>query len=421
MYALVDCNSFYASCEKLFRPDLKHTAVVVLSNNDGCVIARSSEAKKLGIPMGAPYFKVRDECAAKQIKVFSSNYALYQDLSNRVMATLEEYAPEVDIYSIDEAFLRWFDMPPSHDHRRAAIQIKNTVYRQVGVPVGVGVGPTRTLSKLANHHAKKTGGVCVIDTPELLEHYLRITPVGDIWGIGRKLSVRLEQMNIRSAWELSRAHRPWLKKHLSVVVERTARELAGEVCLVDLDFEESQPKKQIVCSRSFGARVTDFATLRESICFHAARASEKLRKQGSLCAQLSVFYRTGRFNQNEQHISRFGTAKLINPRSDSAGLVDIAAEIAEKLWVPGYRYAKAGVTLTDFCPSGSRQLDLLEPLNPRSAEFDELSKLLDQINGRYGRGALVHGSQGINSGWHMSRDHASPAYTTQISGLPVVC
>lgn len=283
MYALVDCNSFYASCEKLFRPDLRHVPVVVLSNNDGCIIARCALAKPL-VKMGEPYFKCKDELASKGVIVFSSNYTLYQDISNRVMMTLESLAPDCEIYSIDEAWLDITGYSTALCNLSAYAQhLKSTVYQHIGIPVGVGIAPTKTLAKLANHHAKQMGGICVIDNEDSQDYLLRTTAVKDIWGIGRQLNKKLAEMKILTAYDLAHTPIKQLKKHFSVMIERTALELQGIRCY---ELEVSEPKQQIVCSRSFGERITDKAQISQAITFYTTRACEKLRSQNSLAKRI---------------------------------------------------------------------------------------------------------------------------------------
>lgn len=307
MYTLIDCNSFYASCEKLFRPDLKNKPVIVLSNNDGCVVARSPEAKALGIKMAVPYYQVKDFCAQNNVEVFSSNYALYADMSQRVMSTLESLCPTVEVYSIDEAFLYLADYPVAmQDLAVYAKQIKQIVEMYTGIPVGVGIGETKTLAKLANYAAKKypaTKGTCVLTNPRWIRRLMQITDVGEVWGVGRRYKDRLNAMGVESVYQLAICEPEKIRQHFGVVLERTCLELNGQPCL---DIETIEPKKQIVSSRSFSTRITSQNDLVEAVCAHAARAANKLRRQNSVCSVMTVFAKNSAFNKNEKFIASEG-------------------------------------------------------------------------------------------------------------------
>lgn len=416
MFALVDCNSFYASCEKVFRPDLRDKAVVVLSNNDGCLIARSKEAKQLGYKMGEPYFKVKDQLQRDGVIVFSSNYALYQDLSNRVMATLELICPDVEVYSIDEAFLHLKHYPYAcNDFDAYASEVKRTVEQHTGIPVGVGIAPTKTLSKLANHWAKKQDGLCVIRKRSQLHYYLENTPTSDIWGIGNKLTARLANLGITNAFQLAYADKKWLRKHYSVMLERTARELSGERCY-DLE-PPPEPKKEIVVSRSFGKRITEKDQLMQAVATHVTRACEKLRSQDSHAKRISVFFRTGMFNDKEEKKSQHASMLVVNPTADTRIFLKLAMQLVEHLWLDGFRWAKAGVMITDISQNNPYQADLF--FNVDSERGDKLMDVLDAINQRYGSHSAIIASQGTHKPWSMSRDMLSPCYTTKLSDIPV--
>lgn len=425
MYALVDCNSFYASCERLFRPDLKRQPVIVLSNNDGCVVARSAEAKALGIGMAVPYFQVKRLCAEKGVAVFSSNYTLYQDISNRVMCTLESLVPEVEVYSIDEAFLRLHGLPECLEKpNKFAAQLRHTVFKHVGVPVGIGVAPTKTLAKLANHHAKKEQGVCVLQTPEQAAHYLKHTEVKDVWGVGKGLTAKLDKLGITTAWELANADKYWLRKHGSIMLERTARELLGENCCTLSDTIADKRKKQIICSRSFGQRVTDKDMLREALCHYVARAAYKLREQSATAKHLTVYFRTSMFGDNEKKRRCSASTQLIHPTQDTRTLTHAAMQLFDAHWQAGYRYAKAGVALSDIYDENAMQYDLLSPVDPvQQDQSTALLSALDNINQRYGTHTMTFGGQGVESSrkrWRMSCDSSSPHYTTNFRELPKV-
>jgi DNA polymerase V len=421
-FALVDCNNFYASCEKLFRPDLKHRPLVVLSNNDGCVVARSKEAKALGIKMGVPIFKIRHELRQHNIAVFSSNYTLYADMSARVMRTLEELAQRVEVYSIDEAFLDLTGTQSLLDNSQFGQQVRQIIGDWTGIAVCVGIAPTKTLAKLANHAAKKypaTQGVVDLSDRRRQQRLLALLPADEIWGIGRRLGLRLQQMGINSALDLANANPKNIRQHFSVVVERTVRELNGESCI---DFEELPPtKKQIVCSRSFGERVTSLQEMREAICKHSARAAEKLRKEKRYAKIITVFIRTSPFNAQQPQYANSLSGELSVPSDDSRDLINQAIRLLEHIWRDGYAYAKAGVMLSDFYEPGVYQPDIFDQ-QPNGKgrrghrESQTLMSTLDKIN-RQGKSKLFFAGQGVknNSGtksWVMKREHLSPAYTT---------
>ena len=411
VFALVDCNNFYASCEKLFRPDLAHTPVVVLSNNDGCVVARSKEAKALGIKMGIPIFKIQTQIKQHGIKVFSSNYSLYADMSDRVMRTLEDMAPRVEIYSIDDAFFDLTGIQPVVSLLAFGQQVKHHIDGWIGITVCVGIAPSKTLAKLANHAAKKysaTNGVVDLTDRKRQRKLLALTPVEDIWGVGRRLSARLQAMGINTALDLADTSAKSIRQHFSVVLERTVRELNGESCM---ELEQiPATKKQIICSRSFGARVTSLMQMRQAVCEHVTRAAEKLRKAQQQAKLLSVFIRTSPYQNNTPQYSNALTAELSRPSDDTRDLIQLSIRLLEQLWRDGYDYAKAGVVLSDFYDIGTYQLGLFENHIERS-NSRQLMHVLDTIN-HSGQGRLFFARQGVTRGWVMKRDHLSPAYTT---------
>jgi DNA polymerase V len=419
IFALVDCNNFYVSCEKLFRPDLKHTPVVVLSNNDGCVVARSKEAKALGIKMGVPVFKIRHEIERHGIVTFSSNYAFYADMSQRVMSILEELAPRVEVYSIDEAFLDLTGVEACTSLEGFGQLVKTTVGQWTGVQVCVGIAPTKTLAKLANHGAKSypaTGGVVDLTAKERQRKLMALLPVNEVWGIGGKLKVRLELMGIKTALDLADADPAMIRKRFSVVVEKTVRELNGISCL---NLEEAAPTKQeIVCSRSFGERIQDFRVMREAISEYTSRGAEKLRGENRLAKRITVFIRTSPFNQQELQYSNAATLEMITPTDDTTSLVKTAHRGLQSIWKDGYRFAKGGILLSDFYDPKGYQPDLLDD-SPDRAKNEKLMQTLDQIN-HSGLGKVFIAAQGIQKGWSMKRDFLSPAYTTRWSDVPRV-
>lgn len=418
LYGLVDVNSFYCSCERLFRPALQDQPVVVLSNNDGCVIARTNEAKALGIRMGSPLFEVRELIRTHGVKVFSSNYALYGDMSRRAMMVIGKFSPRAEVYSIDECFLdlSGFDALDLNDYGQ---QIRSQVLQWTGLPVCVGIGETKTLAKLANHFAKKRpafAGVCHLPSLAGSERdaLLSDTPVEDVWGVGRKLSCRLEQMGIATAKQLRDAPAAQLRQAFGVVVERTSRELGGQPCL-ELE-EQPPPRKQIVVSRSFGERVTTHVELRTAIINHTERAAEKLRRQESMTSQVSIFIHTSPFNQHEPSYANSITMQLPSPASDSRVLVDACCEGLRRIYRPGYRYMKAGVMLLDVAPKSFSQGELWEPDVGKS---DALMGALDAINKKMGRRSVSFAGGLARTGWKMRQENLSPRYTTCWGDLPV--
>ncbi|HDI1196116.1 TPA: Y-family DNA polymerase [Salmonella enterica] len=420
MYALADVNSFYASCEKVFRPDLRNKPVVVLSNNDGCVIARSPEAKRLGIKMGVPWFQLKMTQFPEPVITFSSNYELYASMSNRVMSHLEELAPRVEQYSIDEMFLDVSGIDSCIDFEDFGRQLREHVRNGTGLTIGVGMGPTKTLAKSAQWASKEWpqfGGVLALTTgnPRRTEKLLSLQPVEEIWGVGRSISRKLSTMGITTALQLARANPAFIRKNFNVVLERTVRELNGVSCI---SLEEApSPKQQIICSRSFGERVTTYEALCQAICQHAERAAEKLRGERQFCRHIAVFVKTSPFAVNEAYYGNVASEKLLLPTRDTRDIISAAVKALDSIWLDGHRYAKAGVMLNDFTPSGVSQLNLFDEEQPR-AQSDELMKVLDRIN-HSGKGKIWFAGRGIAPEWQMKRDMLSPAYTTRWSDIPV--
>lgn len=417
-FALVDCNSFYASCEKLFRPDLKDKPVVVLSNNDGCIVARSAEAKALGLKMATPRFKVDNLLKQHNVAVFSSNYALYADISERVMTTLEALAPSIEVYSIDEAFLDLQGLAFVDSLNDYGQTIRQRVQKHTGIAVGVGIAPTKTLAKLANHAAKAypaTQGVVDLMDPLRQRRLLSITDVGEVWGVGRKVKARLNQMGISTALELANADLQMIRQRFNVVLEQTVRELNGESCLA---LESVAPKKQqIVCSRSFGQRVSTLSAMRSAISSYAVRAAEKLRGEGQCCQHLTVFIRTSPFATERPQYANSRSIKLPMATNDSRHLNQYAQQLLESIWADGYEYAKAGVMLADFMPAAVGQSDIF--IDADREKRQRLMQTMDRINQRTG-GKLKLASEQQQTGWQMARKHLSPAYTTSWDDLPKV-
>lgn len=416
MFALVDCNNFYASCERLFRPDLQNKPIVVLSNNDGCVIARSNEAKALGIPMGAPEFKYREQMKADGVHVFSSNFPLYGDLSARVMSVLENLSPDLEIYSIDEAFA---DMSgfSHHDLYQHGLQTRKTVQQWTGIPVSIGFAKTKTLSKIANRVAKKSsrsGGVFVLDEQQRIDSVLQKVAVGDVWGVGRKWADNLNSNGIKSAYDLANADAGWVRRKYNVVLQRTVRELNGESCI---SIEDLPEKKQLLISRSFRERVTAYFHMRSLVAGYISRACEKLRKQGSLAQSISVFIRTSPFSEGTGY-SNSATISLNQYSADTATFIKMGIYALERIFRNGHEYQKAGIMLFDIVPDHFQQLCLFQ-----TEKYNHLArkrmKLLDHVNSRYGPQTLRFASESARR-WYMHQDHLSPRYTTRWLEIPAV-
>jgi DNA polymerase V len=423
VFALVDCNNFYASCERVFDPSLEKRPIVVLSNNDGCVIARSNEAKALGIPMGAPFHEFKRLADHDKVEVFSSNYPLYGDMSARVMRTLAEYTPDVEIYSIDEAFI---DLGNLSGKRPADVarELTRRVRRDTGIPVSVGLGPTKVLAKAANRIAKRnpeTGGVLDLDAlgPHRDAHLAQID-VKDVWGIGRRWSKVLHEDGIHSALDLREADPHVVRRRFNVVVERIVHELRGFSCL---SLEQAAPPKQrIMTSRSFGERITKFEDMREAISAFTARTATKLREQKSRAAALMVFIQTSPFNEKEPFYQNGATRRVAPPARDSGELIAVAQSALESIWKDGYRYMKAGVMLLDLTPEDVIQERLFDADTVKDGVDDERGKLLgvlDGLNDKMGRGTLHYAAEGDGKAWKMRQDHRSPGYTTRWAELPV--
>ncbi|CAM3056990.1 DNA polymerase V, subunit C [Legionella steigerwaltii] len=417
MYALIDCNNFYASCERLFRPDLREKPIIVLSSNDGCVIARSNEAKALGVGMGEPYFRVKSLCARHQIQVFSSNFTLYGDLSQRVMATIEQDWPHMEIYSIDEAFLDLSSMPV-HLHDSFCLALQKKILKNTGIPTSIGIAQTKTLAKLANHLCKK-----VLKTPIFnmnnQEEWLKKIAIGDVWGIGRKWSKKLIDYGIYTAFDLATTNVHVLKKQFNVVVMRTALELQGISCH-DLEIQEA--KQSILSSKSFGSMQTEYAAVAEALSSHCARAVEKLRAQRSLTHGMHVFIYTNRFRDDlAQHVQSI-EVRFVHPTDDLRIITHLAKKGLFRIFKQGYHYKKTGVCLVNLTSKESRQLDLFHQVSQKELQATEdFMFVFDKINQKFGRNTLYLAAEGCNSKpWDARLQMCSPRYTTCWSELPVV-
>ncbi|MCH2544250.1 MAG: Y-family DNA polymerase [Alphaproteobacteria bacterium] len=414
--ALIDCNSFYASCERIFNPKLLGKPIVVLSNNDGCIITRSAEAKALGIKMGEPYFKAKKIIEKNNVKVFSSNYSLYGDISQRVMEILLGFSPEVEIYSIDEAFLN-FKGFKNHELLTYCKHIRQTIKQWVGIPVSIGVGSTKTLSKIANHLAKKEAdyeGICILKGDEKIEEALNRIEIGDVWGIGRRLSKFLRNYGVCTAKQFAFLDRRWIRKNMGVVGEKIQLELCGVSCL-DLELLPS-PKKSCCVSRSFSRPIEKIEELQESIANYGSRVAEKIREEGLIAQSMSIFVLTNHFNKKEKQYSSSIKLQLDYPTSDSKLIVKRAVEGIKRIYKEGYRYKKAGIILYELYSSSSVR-GLLDYDKPRT---DSLMRSLDEINYRYGSATLRLAAEGIRRSWHMRREKVSPCYTTSFDQLMIV-
>ncbi len=419
VYAMVDCNNFYVSCECVFDASLEGRPVVVLSNNDGCVISRSNEAKALEIEIGDPVFKRKDFFARHGVRLLSSNYALYGDMSARVMQVLSRFSPDVERYSIDEAFLL-FPALPRGELRAVAEKIRRTVLQWTGIPVCVGVACTKTLSKIANRLAKKTpgsGGVWLLDDPADVEARLAQVAVEDVWGIGRRYARFLHGRGIGTALQLARQPRDWVRRHLTVAGLHTVMELGGEPCI---PFDENPPPaRSILCSRSFGERVADLGSLEEALSTHVQRAAEKLRRKGLLAGAVQAFLETSRFRP-EEYFANGGCQALAAPTAYTPELHAAALRILRVLYRPGHAYQRIGVLLLDLVPEGARQLTFWD-LAADQPRRQALMRALDKVNATYGRGTLVLAAAGLGAkSWHMRQELRSPRYTTRWAELPVV-
>lgn len=413
MYALVDCNNFYCSVERLFNPKLQNWPVVVLSNNDGCAIARSEEAKALGVIMGTPAFMLKDLIAKKRIAVFSSNYTLYGDISDRVMQTLGSFVSRMEMYSIDEAFLDMHNMAYCSLPDLGA-EIRSTVMRNIGIPVTVGIAPTKTLAKMANHYAKKnrkSTAVFCADTQNDLLQMLSSTDVRDIWGIGHQYGLLLRRHGINTALQLSKANDDWIRANMSVVGERLVNELRG-IAVHPWEFEE--PAKRDICtSRSFGTLLTDKKIIGEAIANHSASCALKLRQQKNSCSSLQVMVSTNLHKTNEPQYTRSIKVRLQTPTNNSGEIIKHALKGFDIIFKPGYQYMKCGVTLSDFVPEGQCQQNLFDHSNKQR----DIMNALDAINMGLGKDLVRFAAQGYERKYRLKAEWLSPRYTTRFKEI----
>ncbi len=421
LWGLMDCNNFYASCERIFRPDLQNSPIVVLSNNDGCIVARSAEAKALGIPMGEPEFKARAFIKKNNVTVFSSNYALYGDISQRVMQTAEHFVPHLEQYSIDEAFLPFMGNTQIHANDMA-YELRKHILQWTGITVSIGLAPTKTLAKLANHIAKKNNGIFSFPTDQKQQdELLANTAVQDIWGIGRNHAKKLHMHGIHNAKDLRNKDNVWLKKHLTISGLHTAMELRGRPCIVDTT--QGNVRQTLISSRSFGTKIYKKDDLAEAISTFTTNAVMRLRREKLLAKSIAVHIRSSKHMQNNYVNSVHMT--LIEPTANTPTFLKMALHGLDSIFKDNIPYAKAGVMLYDFCPTHAYQKSLLSICNPQAEIQHERTKKLmtavDNINAKYGRNTLIYASQGINqqAPWRMQQKFLSNRFTTKWTELPI--
>lgn len=415
MYALVDCNNFYASCERVFQPQLNGKPIVILSNNDGCIISRSYEAKDLGIPMGAPEFKIRNELKQKNIHVFSSNYALYGDLSNRVMKILEAFTPNVEVYSIDEAFLNFDGMRISNYHDYG-IQMKKRIQKWLSIPICVGFAETKALSKVANKIAKKyqerTQGVYIIDTEEKRIKALKWTKIEDVWGIGFRLTKKMQAKNILTAHDFTLPHNEsFIKKEMGVVGIRLRMELLGESVL---EMEEPKDKKNIAVTRSFDGNITTFSEMKERVSTFATVCAEKLRKQNSCCYGVILYLRKDKYKVEKDRYNFYKLETLPFASNSNITLSSVAVKMLQEIFEEGEIYKKAGIIVTQIIPQDQKQFNLFEEENPK---HQKLMEVIDDFHKKTGERKIRLGNQDLQRTWKMKQDHLSRKYTSDFKQI----
>lgn len=409
MIGLVDCNNFYASCERVFRPDLNGKPIAVLSNNDGCIIARSNELKKLGIEMGTPFYQIKEMVKRYDIAVFSSNYVLYGDMSARVMTTLRELVAEVEVYSIDEAFLN-LDGYEILDLRKYGKKIVDTVKQNTGIPVSMGIASTKTLAKVANKFAKKYkryGGVCIIHTEEQRAKALQLFDISDVWGVGHQYKKMLNQNGVYTAWDFVQKSEEWVRKRMTVNGVRTWKELQGISCV---ELEQAVAKKSICTSRAFGSLISDYSTLSEAVSEFTTNCARKLREQRTAAGAITVFIHTNPFRENSTQFYASKTIYLEVATNSSSELTRAALSVLRVMYQPGYELKKAGVIVSQIVPENAVQGSLFNKV-----DFCKLKKAddtMDKINHKYGRNILKIGAQGFCKKWKLNNSYLSKRYTT---------
>ncbi|WP_291114199.1 Y-family DNA polymerase [Flavobacterium sp. UBA6135] len=415
MYALVDCNNFYASCERVFQPQLNGKPIVILSNNDGCIISRSDEAKALGIPMGAPEFKIRDELKQKNITVFSSNYALYGDLSSRVMAILGQFTPNIEVYSIDEAFLN-FDGMTIPDYQHYGLDMKKRTMKWLSIPVSVGFAPTKALAKVANKIARKfpkqTLGSYVIDTEEKRIKGLKWTKIEDVWGIGFRLTKKMKAQNIHTAYDFTLPHNEaFIKKEMGVVGNRLRSELLGQSVL---ELEEPKDRKNIAITRSFEGNITTFTEMKERVSTFATVCAEKLRKQKSCCYGVILYLRKDKYKVDKPKYNFYKMETLPFASNSGITISAIAVKMLKEIFEEGEIYKKAGVIVTQIIPQDQKQFNLFEEENPK---HQKIMEVMDAFHKKTGERKIRLGNQDLQRTWKMKQNLLSPKYTTDIRDI----
>lgn len=415
MIALIDCNNFYVSCERVFNPRLCHQPVIVLSSNDGCVIARSSEAKALGIRMAQPMFQIKELVIKHNVQWQSSNYTLYASMSERVMNCIQEHSPNIEIYSIDEAFIDLTGMSPM-DAVQFTKKLRHTVTQWTGIPVCIGLGRTKTLAKMANSLAKKenTTGVFSLDHQQQYHNVFRAFLVGDIWGIGRKTTLKLKDYDIITAQELIQQPATWIRQAFGLGVAKTVLELQGTPCI---QLDDMKSKKAIMSSRSFSKPITQLQELSEALSHYVATATEKCRAQRGLAQGICVYITTSRFKEKSEYYAKQKTIKLPEPSQDTRVITDYALMLLKTLFRSGFAYTKCGIVLLDIAPDSARQLDFFSALLPK--QNNTAMQAMDKINRKYGKGTIHLAAEGFKKAWLARSNKKSPHYTTQWKELPV--
>lgn len=424
--ALIDGNNFYVSCERVFNPHLEKKPLVILSNNDGCIVSRSQEAKDLGIAMGAPFFKAKHLVTQHQLQWLSSNYTLYGDMSARMMSTLAEFSPEQEVYSIDECFLNLSQMMPSNTLTHYGKEIRERVLRYLGLPTCVGIGPSKTLAKLANHIAKKNrqfDGVFVWANYSASEQdaWLKKVDVAEVWGVGRKISHHLQKMHIQTVYDLQQADSEMIRRRFSVVMARTVNELRGISCIAMSDIADTERKQQIISSKSFGKPISELSYLQEATASYICRAAEKLRKQHSVCHFVTVFMHTNPFKPEEPQYRNQITIPLSIASSDSRRLVKAALFGLERIYRPAYLYKKVGIILSDLRDEAHHQNDLFTQIDPIKSQ--QVMQTMDLLNQRFGSNTISIAGTGALAGnqkhWRMRANHKSQRFTTCWQEIPI--
>ena len=418
MFALIDCNNFYASCERVFQPQFRNTPIAILSNNDGCVIARSDEAKKIGLPMGAPAFKYKQFFKENNIQVFSSNYPLYGDMSSRVMGILRQFSPDVEVYSIDEAFLT-LNTIENNNLEQIGHEMRNRILQWTGLPTCVGIAPTKALSKVANKIARKfpkeTGGSFVIDSDEKRIKALKWTKIKDVWGIGRQLQKRLTQQNILTAYDFIQLSDAWVKNNFSITELNLKKDLEG---VATLTLEDNHPiKKSIATTRSFENTYTDIKDIKERVATFANSCAEKLREQNSSCNVLIILLQSNRFKKNTTSYKNSITVVLPYATNSSLTIVKYAIKAVTQIFKKGINYKRAGVIVTGLVPTDNHQLDMFASENPK---HKPLMKTIDDLNKKYGNNKLKLANQDLEKTWKMRQEHLSKQYTTQFNEILII-